>query len=177
MQDSQGTVVVLVGNPRAGSRTRLMAESLGCALAQSLGDLPTRTIELTELAPRLHLAEDQDIEAALLTVRSASVLVVASPTYKASYTGILKFFLDRLPGGALTNVPTVPAMLAAIPEHAMAADVHLRPLLTELGSPLILPSFFMLDGDMHDLNVRVDAWLHRAGSALRLIKVRGTHTH
>lgn len=169
MQNSQRSIVVLVGNPRTGSRTRLVGETLGAGLAEAVGGPPCRTIDLAELAALLHLSEDRDVASALSAVQSAAVLVVASPTYKATYTGLMKTFLDRLPGGALTGVPTVPVMIAAAPEHAMAADIHLRPLLLELGSAVVLPSLFLLEAHMDRLDLEVEAWLQKVAPALRWI--------
>ena len=48
-------------------------------------------------------------------VSSADLLVVAQPTYKATYTGLLKLFLDQLPGDGLRGVTAVPLMLGAGP--------------------------------------------------------------
>ncbi|TDD63979.1 hypothetical protein E1262_29575 [Jiangella aurantiaca] len=39
--------------------------------------------------------------------------LLATPTYKARYTGLLKAFLDRLPGGALRGTVAVPVTVAA----------------------------------------------------------------
>ena len=173
MGSSQRSVVVLVGNPRSGSRTRLAAERLALSVAEAVGGFPVRTIDLADLAPQLFLRDDDDVQTALADVRSAAVLVVASPTYKATYTGLTKVFLDLLSGGALAGVPTVPLMVASAAEHAMAADVHLRPLLVELGSVVVLPSFFLLDGRMDHLDTEVEAWMQKAAPTLRWIKDGG----
>ena len=58
--------------------------------------------------------------------------MVASPTYKATYTGLLKLFLDRFATDGLRGV-AVPLMLGAGPGHALAPELTLRPVLTEIG--------------------------------------------
>jgi len=62
------------------------------------------------------------------------MLVVASPTYKATYTGLLELFLDGYGPAPLAGVEAVPLMVGAAPHHALAVDVHLTPLLLELGA-------------------------------------------
>ena len=61
-------------------------------------------------------------------------MVVASPTYKATYTGLLKSFLDRYGNNALAATTCVPLMTGAAPIHALAPEAYLRPLLVELGA-------------------------------------------
>ena len=117
-------IVAVVGNPRAGSRTRLAAEAVvaGIArLAESTAQaVETSTIDLADLASELFSYPSAAVDAALEAVRSSTVLVVASPTYKATYTGLLKVFLDRLPGGGLDGVVAVPMMLGGAPNHLLA---------------------------------------------------------
>ena len=69
-------------------------------------------------------------------IRSCALVVVASPTYKASYTGLLKSFLDWFSTTSLQGVTVVPVMTGAGAHHALAVEVHLRPVLVELGATL-----------------------------------------
>ncbi|NUS50879.1 MAG: NADPH-dependent oxidoreductase, partial [Nocardioidaceae bacterium] len=94
-------------------------------------------------------------------VGAADLVVVASPTYKASYTGLLKLFLDRFAGGTGLRGLAVPLMLGAAPRHALAGEVHLRPLLAELGAAVPTPALFVLDHE-HDRAEAYDAWLTRS---------------
>jgi FMN reductase len=89
-RDQQGAgmdTVVVVGNPKTGSRTRQAAEQLAARLT---GRPASTVIEVAELGPGLLGWGDPAVAAAKQTVRSASLLIVASPTYKASYTGLLR---------------------------------------------------------------------------------------
>ncbi|GMA86652.1 hypothetical protein GCM10025868_19020 [Angustibacter aerolatus] len=61
------------------------------------------------------------------------MLVVATPTYKGAYTGLLKSFLDHVGADALAGAVAVPVTTVGGPAHTLAADVHLRPLLLEPG--------------------------------------------
>ena len=66
------------------------------------------------------------VATAVKRVQECELLVVASPTFKASYTGVLKCFLDQFPSGGLAGVTAFPVMLGAGPGHAMAPEQMLR---------------------------------------------------
>jgi FMN reductase len=153
-------VVVLVGNPRPASRTRAAAASLASALGA-----PPVVVDLAEFGGAV-LDGSTAVDAALDVVRSASVLIVATPVYKASYTGLLKAFLDRYNGRALEGVVAVPFTVAAAPIHRLAADVHLRPLLVELGASTPTRSFAIEESALPDLDTVVAAWLDAEGRHL-----------
>ncbi|MEU1391099.1 MULTISPECIES: NAD(P)H-dependent oxidoreductase [unclassified Nonomuraea] len=144
------SVVALVGNPREGSRTRTVAVEAAEAVARRLG-LPGAhdVIDLSALGPHL-LAPGPapGVEVALELVAEARVLVVASPTYKGTYTGLLKAFLDRLRPEALAGVVALPLLVMGDPKHALAVEVHLRPLLVELGATVPTPGLAVLESQL-----------------------------
>src|SRR5687768_2373070 len=154
------SVVTLVGNPRSGSRTREAAVRAAGALAARIGhDGPREVVDLSALGPLLLApGASSGVEVALEQVAEAQVLVVASPVYKGSYTGLLKAFLDRLPGGALAGTVAVPVTVAAAPTHRFVADLQLRPVLAELGASLPVPSFVVEERELPDLLPLAERW-------------------
>lgn len=91
-------IAVVVGNPKAGSRTLRVA----VAVAQRLRGTPPvgpdpLVIDLADHASELFDIESSTIKILLDSVANSDVVVVASPTYKATYTGLVKAFLDRYP--------------------------------------------------------------------------------
>ncbi|MEK8226136.1 NAD(P)H-dependent oxidoreductase [Oerskovia sp. M15] len=98
----------------------------------------------------------------------ARVLVVATPVYKGSYTGLLKAFLDLYGPDGLAGVVAVPVVVSGNPAHALAGEVHLRPLLVELGATVPARTLTVLDSQLGEAELAstVDAWLDRAGGAL-----------
>jgi FMN reductase len=154
-------IVVVVGNPRKNSRTRQVAERLAAGLAESASPalVGVQVIDLAAFGGAVLEADAPEVDAALESVRSASVLVVATPVYKASYTGLLKAFLDRFNGPALAGVAAVPLTVAAAPTHRLAADVHLRPLLVELGASVPTRAFAIEESTLPDLDSTLAAWL------------------
>jgi FMN reductase len=131
-------ITVLCGNPRRGSRTLAVAERVADALADAVAaedaDPARTTIDLASLGSGVFDPSAIAVGEALVTVRSSDLLVVATPVYKGSYTGLLKTFLDELPHRALDGVTAVPVTVQGAPDHLLAVDVHLRPLLVELGA-------------------------------------------
>ena len=83
---------------------------------------------------------------------------MASPTYKATYTGLLKLFFDRYGNRALEGRLAVPVMTGASPVHALAPEAHLRPLLVELGAALPTRALYVTEPEMVDLAPSLDAW-------------------
>jgi len=127
-------IVVVSGNPRPGSRTSSLATAVGAAIADRAGAGPPTVIEVGGLGPGLLTPGDGPTAAALGALLEAEVLVVATPTYKGSYTGVLKVLLDQLPAGALAGKRAAPVVTAGVAQQAAAAEALLRQLLTELGA-------------------------------------------
>ena len=93
--------------------------------------------------------------------------MVASPTYKASYTGLLKSFLDWFGTTDLAGVTVVPVMVGAGAHHALAVEVHLRPVLVELGATLPTRGLYVTEDRLDVLDQVIGPWLAEAGPRLR----------
>jgi FMN reductase len=157
------SVTVVVGNPKPRSRTyhaaRLVAEQL-------TGRPPETTIDLADLGPALLDWTATAVAEAITTVAASDLVVIASPTYKASYTGLLKLFLDRISGGALSGVTAVPLMLGGDWRHSLAPEVFLKPVLAELGACTPTRGLFLLDSDAGPDSGALQAWLERSRPVL-----------
>lgn len=148
-------VAVVVGNPKPASRTLAAATYVAEQLA---GGPPHTVIDLATLGPALLDWQDARVAALVEDVLAAQLIVVASPTYKGSYTGLLKLFLDRFAADSLTGVLAVPLMLGAGPRHALAPEVFLRPVLAELGATVPGKALYVLE-DGYDNPVEYESWL------------------
>ena len=166
------SVVVVSGNPRPGSRTLGAAATVGAQVAALL-DGPgaqtttVETIDLATFAPEILAADHPAADRATATLAAATVAVVASPVYKASYTGLLKAFLDLYGPDGLAGVVVVPLVVSGNPAHALAGEVHLRPVLVELGAVVPTRTLSLTESQLSDLDAPVAAWLARSGAALR----------
>ena len=149
---------VVVGNPKPGSRTlhaaRYVAEQL-------TGSEPDTVVDLVDLGPELLRRDAPAVLELVSDVIGSELVVFASPTYKATYTGLLKLFLDHVPGQALRGVTAVPLMLGAARDHALAPEVHLRPVLAELGASVPVRGLYVLDSAFDDPASYAD-WLDAA---------------
>jgi len=151
------TVAVVVGNPKPRSRTYHAAHLVAERLAGRPADL---SIDLTELGPALLDWADPEIAALVAAVQAADLVVVASPTYKGSYTGLLKLFLDRFGAASMTGT-AVPVMLGGHWKHALAPELLLKPILVEIGATCPTAGLFLLDSEL-DTSDTLDTWLSRA---------------
>ncbi|HEY0248761.1 MAG TPA: NAD(P)H-dependent oxidoreductase [Gryllotalpicola sp.] len=157
--------VVVVGNPQPASRTAEAARRLATALGADEAEL----IDVVTLGPGLLGWGDPGVAAAVAAVQASDLAVFASPTFKASYTGVLKLFLDQFATGTgLQGVVAVPLMLGAGPAHAMAPELLLKPVLVELGATAPAPGLYQLDSAYLD-DPRAAEWVERWGPIIRTL--------
>jgi len=155
-------VVAVTGNPRPGSRTLTLAGHVARRIADQLSDAAT-VVEL-DLAGVAGAGEE-----GRTLLRGADIAIIASPTYKGTYSGLLKQFLDGLPNDALAGIVAVPLMVAGDRGHALAVEVHLRPLLAELGAITPPRGLFFEERSLSEPDTVLDPWLERAGPVLRAL--------
>ncbi|GAA1003013.1 FMN reductase [Acrocarpospora pleiomorpha] len=149
---------VVVGNPKPNSRTLSLARAVARALT------PDHFESTFELDLALHTDEifswpSESMAALSDRVAASNLLIVATPTYKASYSGLLKAFLDRYSHRALHNTLAVAVMTGGGMDHAMSPEAHLRPLLIELGAVVPCASLYFLTSRMHEMDAVVEGWL------------------
>ena len=154
---SAAFTAVVAGNPRPASRTLDAARYVATELA---GHAPDLVVDLADVGAALLDWQSPAVAELVDRVARADLVVVASPTYKATYTGLLKLFLDRFAAGQLTGV-AVPLMLGGGPAHALAPDLTLAPLLTHLGAVVPTGGLYVLD-KAYDDPAAYAAWLQRA---------------
>jgi FMN reductase len=141
-------IVVVSGNPRAGSRTSALAVAVGEAIAAQLSSPEPTVIEVGALGAGLLTPGDEATRAAVAALTEAHLLVIATPTYKGSYTGVLKVLLDQLPAKALAGKLAVPVVTAGVAPQAAAAEALIRQLLVELGAIAVRPGLPVLEADL-----------------------------
>jgi len=169
--DNSLKLVVVVGNPRLGSRTAVLAVELARAVAQLLGAGQPQVIDLAErteeLGPPLGARSAARWAGPLSILAEADLVIVATPTYKGSYTGLLKAFLDHIDGGTLRGITAVPVTTVGSPAHTLAADVHLRPLLIELGASTPTAALVVGNERLADPAAAVQDWIHQNADLLQ----------
>lgn len=157
------SIAVVTGNPKPASRTHTVALAVADVLAKELGETGERlVIDLAEHAPRLFDWSDPELTRLTEQVAASGIVVVASPTYKATYTGLLKAFLDRNPNNGLAGVTAVPVMTGGWPGHLLAVEVHLRPVLVELGASVPSRGLYVTEPELASLDSAVGKWAETA---------------
>jgi len=93
-----------------------------------------QVVDLVRLDPAalLGVGQDDAVMGLLAAIPEAAALVLVTPIYRATYSGLLKVLFDQLPLGALRGVPCVLAGTAASPAHYLALDTGLRALVASL---------------------------------------------
>jgi FMN reductase len=111
-----------------------------------------RVIDLSQLDGNglLGRTEDADVADAVAAAASASVLVVATPIYRATYTGALKAFFDRFQPGALAKTAVVLVATAGIPDHFLALDTGGRALVASLEGTTVSKVVYAISADFVD---------------------------
>jgi FMN reductase len=152
-------IAVVVGNPKAGSRTLTVANAVATSIQACLpAETKPLVIDLAEHARELFDWESAELNGLTAAVAGCDVIVAASPTYKATYTGLLKGFFDRYGNDGLRGVVVIPVMVGAAPIHALAPEVFLRPLFVELGATVPSRSLYVLESKLDQLDDVVDSW-------------------
>ena len=137
------SILLLGGSPAATSSGARLLQHIGDKLA--LHGHRTSSLHVKDLPAHALLQADlQDpaIERAVAQVRDAQAIVIVTPVYKASYTGLLKAFLDLLPQDGLDGKLVLPLATGGSQSHMLVLDYALRPVLASLSPRGILPGIY-----------------------------------
>ncbi len=143
------SVLLIAGSPSEHSRSAALLDAVAqrLGLRQALID----RLRIRELSPQALLLADtthKTVQHALAQIASARAVVVATPVYKAAYSGVLKVFLDLLPQNGLQGKAVLPLATGGSPHHMLALDYALRPVLQSLGARHILPGVYASDAQL-----------------------------
>ncbi|GIP49096.1 FMN reductase (NADPH) [compost metagenome] len=157
-------ITTIVGNPKPRSKTFAFAEQTAELLRDILKrhistEVTHEVIDLAEYASALVQWDQETIQSLQARVEASTYLVVASPTYKATYTGLLKLFMDLLPMNALSGKLAYPLMVGAGYQHQLAVELHLKPLLAELGAICPGRGLYVLDTEGDRGRNAIEEWI------------------
>ncbi|MDQ3615039.1 MAG: FMN reductase [Actinomycetota bacterium] len=152
---SRNLTVVTAGLSQPSS-TRLLADLLASSAARSLSargeETAVEVVELREHATALAnnlLAgfPAADLKSALDTVLGAEGLIVVTPIFNASYSGLFKMFFDVLERGSLTGQPVLMAATGGTARHSLALEHALRPMFAYLQAMTVPTAVFAASQD------------------------------
>ena len=164
-------VVVSAGlsNP---SSTKLLADRLTAATVEALEDVEVVHVELRDLAHQLtdHLLTGfaaPELAAAQRAVAEADGIVVVTPVFSASYSGLFKTFFDVLEQGALDGTPVLLAATGGTPRHSLVIEHALRPLFAYLHAIVVPTGVYAATDDFAGTDL--DARVSRAAGELAIL--------
>jgi len=139
-------IVAIAGSPSHPSRTYSLVEYASNLLHSegfdteiiSVRDFPAEDLVFGRY-------DSPNLEQPKALIEKASGIIIATPIYKAAYTGLLKSFLDLLPQKALLGKVILPLATGGTIAHLLAVDYALKPVLTELGGRHILGGVYAVD--------------------------------
>jgi FMN reductase len=175
-------LVAVSGGLQRPSRTLVLVQALVNALSDAL-PIDARIIELGEIGARLAgaLKRSQlpaEIESDLAAIESADVLLVGSPVFRASYTGLFKHLFDFVHHEALIDVPVLLAATGGSERHALVIDHQLRPLFSFFQARTLPIGVYASEQDFHGYEISSPALHERialaAERAVPLLHARHT---
>lgn len=127
-------VVAVSGGLNAPSKTEALIDAVLSELQDALS-INVTYIKLSEIGQLLGgvISRDdlpQPVQDALLSIESADALIVGTPVYRASFTGLFKHLFDFVDQFSLVDVPVLLAASGGSDRHALVLEHQLRPLFS-----------------------------------------------
>lgn len=144
-------IVAVSGGLNTLSKTESLVQSILDELAQAI-PISVHFIKLSEIGPLLSGAIYRNqlpaiVQADLDAIESADVLVVGTPVYRASFTGLFKHFFDFVEQTALVDVPVFLSASGGSERHALVLEHQLRPLFSFFEAQTLPIGIFATDKD------------------------------
>jgi SsuE family FMN reductase len=145
-------------------------------VAARVAGLLARSFEVETVAVRdlpaedlLHgRAEAPEIARVIALVEAADAVVVTTPIYKASFSGLLKTLLDVLPQFALRGKSVLPVATGGATAHILALDYALRPVLMSMGAAHVAPAYVLLEQSLARAQSEQGGYVLSEDGALKL---------
>lgn len=173
-------IVAVSGSLQRPSRTLVLVDQLLAALGDEIA-IDARVISLGEIGPHFAgvLYRNQlpaAVEESIAAIESADLLLVASPVYRGSYTGLFKHLFDFVHHEALIDKPVLLAATGGSERHALVIDHQLRPLFSFFQSHTLPIGVYASEGDFKGYEIadlalrdRISLAVNRALPLLRSI--------
>ncbi|MFW6774889.1 FMN reductase [Nocardioides sp. CPCC 205120] len=168
-------VVVVTAGLSQPSSTRLLADRLADAVTAALAERGEQVeLDVVELRDHAHALADHlltgfatgDLADAIGAVARADALVVVTPVFSASYSGLFKTFFDVLEPETLAGTPVLLAATAGTPRHSLVLEHALRPLFAYLRATTVPTAVFAATEDFGAGDGYLASRVHRAAGEL-----------
>jgi FMN reductase len=147
-----------------------MVEMIVETAATDLG-WESRVFDLMDAGPSLGATLGREnappeIDRIWTAIETCDALVVGSPVYKASYTGLLKHLFDIVDINALRGRPVLVAATAKASSHELMIDHQFRPLFAFFRAIVVPGSVYALDQDFGPENELTEGLRQRIALAV-----------
>lgn len=175
-------IVVVAAGLSVPSSTRLLADLLGDAVERAVEARGAEVeVEIVELRPLAHALADHlltgfpsgDLATAIDHVHSADGLVVVTPVFAASYSGLFKTFFDVLDQDVLDGKPVLVAATAGTARHSLVLEHALRPLFSYLHAVVVPTGVFAATEDFGGTDGALEKRVERAAGELAALVAGG----
>lgn len=171
-------LTVVSAGLRSPSTTKLLADQLTSSAARELGEgVEVRRIEVREHAHAIADAllagfASGDLRQAVADVTGADALIVVTPTFQASYSGLFKSFVDLVEAPGLKNLPVLLAATGGTERHSLVIEHAMRPLFSYLGAVTVPTGVYAATSDFGgDGAARLAARIDRASAELAALVI------
>ena len=158
-------IVGFAGSSSRPSRTRNLVETIARTTAVRL-DAETSIYDLTTVHPSLGATLDAreappDLAELIATITDADALIVGSPVYKGTYTGLFKHLFDLIEPKALKDKPIILSATGGSERHALVLDHGLRPLFAFFSADILATGVYATEADFTDYRPHSSAVITR----------------
>jgi FMN reductase len=172
------SIVAVSGSLHSPSKTTVLVreilEGFATALRSGAGndlEVETHLIELSDIGREFSGALSRDdlsptAEDALRRIESATLLIVASPVYRASFTGLFKHVFDFVGQYALIDKPVLLAATGGSDRHALIIEHQFRPLFSFFQAITLPIGVYASDTDFVDYRIDSQALRDRIDQAI-----------
>jgi FMN reductase len=164
-------LAVITAGVTQPSSTRLLADRLTAATVAGLARREV-VVEVVDVRDVAHDVTDNvltgfaspELQVRLDAITEADAVIVATPIYAASYSGLFKMLVDVLPADALRDTPVLLGATGGTARHSLAIDHALRPLFAHLGALVAPVAVFAASEDWGSTDAgRLGERIERAG--------------
>ncbi len=145
------TLLGIAGNTSRPSRTRSLVQALVDATSQRC-TTETWVVDIRDISPALGTTLDagqppQVLRHLLDAIEQTDALIVGSPVYKGTYTGLFKHLFDLVDPKVLRGKPIIISATGGSDRHALAVEHGLRPLFAFFGADIVSTALYATEGD------------------------------
>lgn len=163
-------IIVIAAGLSDPSTTRMLADRLLGEVSEQLDSQAAsnlaEVIELKDLAVDIARAttsnvSSPELDVAVAKTADADALIVVTPVFSGSYSGLFKSFFDILDSGAIIGAPVIIGATGGSARHALVLEHALRPLLSYLRAVVMPTAVYAAPDDWAGVSDTVDGGLPR----------------